>query len=65
MLCPAMQIITNKLVNEKYLMYHCGTARPSPLPAGVTKVFEGPLTSASVSDATAADFMVGVGTNLS
>jgi hypothetical protein len=61
MLCPAAQVITNKLVNEKYLMYNCGTAIPSPLPAGVTKVFQGPLTSASVADATAADFMVGLG----
>lgn len=51
------KVITNKLANEKYLMYHCGTGIPNPLPAGVTKVFQGPLTSASVADATAADFM--------
>jgi hypothetical protein len=53
-----MQIITNKLVNEKYLMYHCGSAPPAA--PGITKVFQGPLSSASVADATAADFMVSV-----
>lgn len=53
-----MQIITNKLVNEKYLLYHCGSVPPAV--PGVTKVFAGPLTSASVADATAADFMVSV-----
>lgn len=55
--CYVLQIITNKLINEKYLVYNCGTGRPAP-PAGITKVFEGPLTSASVADATAADFLV-------
>lgn len=51
-----LQIITNLLVNEKYLLYHCGTQPPSV--AGITKVFQGPLSSASIADATAADFMV-------
>jgi hypothetical protein len=51
------QIITNKLVGEKYLLYHCGTGKPAAA-ASFTKVFQLPLTSASVADATAADFMV-------
>jgi hypothetical protein len=57
-LCFVVQIITNKLVNEKYLVYHCGSSPPAA--PGITKVFQGPLTSASVADATAADFMVSV-----
>ena len=44
-----MQIVTNLYVNETYVLYQCGTARPSTdlVPAG-SKFFEIPLTSVTV-----------------
>lgn len=55
----AAQVITNKWVpgGETYVLYQCGTPRPSNVPAGA-KVFEMPLVSVSSDDTTAADFMV-------
>lgn len=50
------QVITNKLASEKYVVYSCGTAKPTV--SGVSKMFEGPLVSVSVNDGGAADYMV-------
>lgn len=44
-----LQVVTNLYVNETYVLYQCGTARPSAdmVPTG-SKFFEIPLTSVSV-----------------
>jgi hypothetical protein len=49
------QVITNNIVKEKYLLSHCGSGTPQ---LGITKSFSLPLSSMSVSDASAADYMV-------
>lgn len=50
------KLITNSLAGESYVVFTCGTGR-APASAGATKVFNGPLSSVSVNDGGAADFM--------
>jgi len=63
---PTYKLVTNNYTNERYILYQCGAfeAAPSPeelgQPAG-TKMFEIPLQSVSLPDATAAAYMQELG----
>ena len=47
---------------EVYVLYHCGSPRPTNLPAGA-KVFEIPLRSVSTDDTSVGEFMVRAGSD--
>ena len=50
------QAVTNKLVNDTYLLYQCGTTPPAVQNGG--NLFEIPLTSVSVPDTVPYAFLV-------
>ncbi|KAF8060598.1 hypothetical protein HT031_004775 [Scenedesmus sp. PABB004] len=60
------KVVTNKRVNETYVLYQCGTPNPvrveatEGLPPGA-KVFEIPLVSVAVTDSNAAGFLAELG----
>lgn len=53
-----LQVVENLVVNEVYVLYHCGTPRPTQIPAGA-KLMEIPLRSVSADDSSALEYMVG------
>lgn len=57
-----VQIVTNLFVNETYILYQCGTTRPTAdvVPAG-SKFFEIPLTSVTVLETIPYAYLVSTG----
>ncbi len=55
----AVQVVTNTYTNETYVLYQCGTRRPSGSVTRGAKVFQIPLTSVSVPDTVPYAFLVG------
>jgi hypothetical protein len=64
-----LQVITNEVAKEQYVVYQCGCFNKTrsfpaslvpPAPSGYkpTKVFEGPLQSISADDTSVGEFMV-------
>jgi hypothetical protein len=51
------QVVTNLNVNETYVLYQCGTPKPSISLLSNVKFFSIPLTAVSVPDATSAAFL--------
>ena len=56
-----VQVVTNLHVNETYILYQCGTDRPSAdmVPAG-SKFFEIPLTSVTVLETVPYAYLVSI-----
>jgi hypothetical protein len=50
--------VTNTFTNETYVLYQCGSSRPSGSVTAGAKVFEIPLTSVSVPDTVPYAFLV-------